>query len=260
MLTNSLINKKIWLITVYLAVILENAHVSGNLVNRPSDTFSLDISGCALFHKLCSHLDDDLPLLSCSLNATYSNAQVVSLCQHKLWMHQLDLMNSTYLSYKLKEPCQEEPLIFNCMTSNEYNVIDCVLKKKSSVRDKNCLRMINKIESLIFNDWQIISNFLKNCQDDIQLHTCGRIPPNSKSLSQTQTIKCLQNYEHSLKPECQSEITSLNEMKYNTLILDKIIFAACNLDQMVFCPNEIQGSWLMYKCLLRHKYENGKRY
>lgn len=259
MLTSSATFGKLWLLTVYISVLMENLLVSGNLVNRPSERFALDISGCALFHKLCSHLDDDLPLLSCALNATYSNAQVISLCQHKLWTHQVELMNSTYLNYKLKEPCKEEPLIFSCLNTNELNVIDCVLKKKTSVKDKNCLRMINKIESLIFNDWQIIGNLLKSCQEDINVHTCGRIPPNSKSLSQISTIKCLQNYEQSLRPDCLSEINSLNEMKYNTLQLDKIVFAACSLDQMVFCPNELPGSWFMYKCLMRHKYENGMR-
>lgn len=237
-------------------LIIFDRDAQGNIINRPSDRFALDVSGCALYHKLCSHLDDDLAVLSCALNASYNNTQILLLCQHKLWSHQAELLDNDYVEYKLKEPCQEEPVILNCLSPNEY-MIDCVLKKKSSVRDKKCWRMINKLESLVFNDWQIIGNFLKNCYDDIEAHTCGRIPFDQRSLSQKQTLSCLQGRDIHPRPECQAEMTVLEEMKYDTLQLDKIIFAACNLDQKNFCPDEVPGSWLMYKCLLRHKYENG---
>lgn len=258
---NNILSTTAGILTTCVIIFFHDAQVLGNLVNRPSDRYTLDVSGCALYHKLCSHLDDDLAILSCALNASYNKTQVLIVCQHKLWNHQAELLDNDYVEYKLKEPCQDEPVITNCLTSsgiNEYK-IDCVLKKKSSVRNKKCWRMINKIESLVFNDWQIIGNFLKNCYDDIEGHTCGRIPINQRSLSQKQTLKCLQEKDVNPRPECQAEIAALEEMKYDNLQLDKIIFAACNLDQKNFCPDEVPGSWLMYKCLLRHKYENGMR-
>lgn len=259
MLNKSIITKTAGFLTAYLLLFLQDAHVLGNIINRPSDRFALDISGCALYHKLCSHFDDDLAVLSCALNASYNKTQVAVLCQHKLWTHQTVLLDNAYLDYKLKEPCQEEPEVSNCLESSKYG-IDCVLKKKPSVRDKSCWRLINKIESLIFNDWQIIGNFLKNCYDDTEAHVCGRIPSDPKSLSQTKTLRCLKDQDINLKPECQAEIAVLQEMKYDTLQLDKLIFAACNLEQKNFCPEEVPGSWLLYKCLLRHKYENGNLY
>ncbi|XP_059059365.1 Golgi apparatus protein 1 [Achroia grisella] len=215
------------------------------------------LSGCVLLEKQCSHLTDNLAILSCSLNATRNNkTQMPFTCQHKIWLRQVELLDNAFLEDKLKELCHDDPVISDCLNPSQYG-IDCILKKKPSIRNKNCWRMINKIESLIFNDWQITVNFLKNCYDDIQTQTCGRIPPDPKSLSQTQTLKCLLTKEQTLKPECQSEMTVLNEMKYNTLQLDKLVFAACNLDQKTFCSDEVPGSWLMYKCLVSHKNEIG---
>lgn len=229
----------------------------GNLVKRSDGKFNVDLSGCPVLEKQCSHLIDDFALLSCAINATHNNkSQVAFICQHKIWTYQAELLDNTYLDFKLRQPCQDEIIISDCLKPQEYG-IDCVLKKKPTVRSKICWRMINKIESLIFNDWQITGNFLRNCFDDIQAYNCGRIPPDAKSLSQTHTLKCLQDKEQDLKPDCQSEMTALKEMKYNMLQLDKIVFVACNLDQKTVCPDELPGSWMMYKCLVDHKYENG---
>lgn len=222
-----------------------------------NDVISWDASQCALYHKLCSHLDDHFALLSCTLNSSYNKTQIPSVCQQQLWERLTDLIDNNFLFTKLKTVCQTDMLISNCLGPTDYT-IDCLLKRKPSATDKNCLRLINKIESLLFNDWQITENFITKCFNDIKSHTCGRIPPDSKSLSQTETLKCLQTFEQTVTPECQSEMTGLNEIKYTTLQLDKIVFAACNIEQKSFCPDEISGSWLMYKCLLRHKYENGE--
>lgn len=258
MLTNNK-TKRICFIAC-LFIIIKDSRATNNNVKPAADRFNLDVSDCSLYHKLCSHLDDDLAILSCSLNASYNKTLVASNCQHKIWTHRNDLLDNAYLDYKLSmpsQPCQDEAAILNCLKASDH-AMDCILKRKPGVHDKNCWRMINKIESLIFNDWQITSSFLKNCYDDIQAHTCGRIPPDPKSLSQSQTLKCLQSKEQNLRPECISEINVLDDMKYSTLQLDKLIFAACNVDQRNFCPDEVTGSWLMYKCLLRHKYENGR--
>ncbi|KAL4715182.1 hypothetical protein ACJJTC_012229 [Scirpophaga incertulas] len=219
--------------------------------------YTLDITGCPIIEKQCSHLVDDLAITSCCLNTAINNkTQISPSCQHRIWTHQAEFLDNIFLNSQLSEPCENELIISECLHPNEYG-IDCILKKKPTIKNNNCLRLIKKIESLIFNDWQIIGNFLKNCNDDIQTYSCGRVPSDPKSLSQTLTLKCLQNNEHNLKPECISEITVLREMRYNILQLDKIIFAACNLDQKLFCPDELPGSWLMYKCLVSQKYEKG---
>lgn len=256
MLSISHINS-LWVYVTALIILAQNDQILCNYIKQPTERFTLDVTSCSLFHKLCSHLDEDLPILSCSLKASYNKTQIPPNCQQIIWTHQNDMLDNAYLNHKLKGLCAGELSIINCLKSSN-NGIDCILKKKASVIDKNCWRMINKIESLIFNDWQITGNFLKNCYDDIQAHTCGRIPSDPKSLSQIQTLKCLQNNEPVLRPECLSEVDVLQDMKYTTLQLDKIIFAACNLEQKSFCPDEVPESWLMYKCLLRHKYESGK--
>lgn len=258
MLTNVILLEALWILASYAINDVKAVEALADYAKRTKDRYTLDLSGCSVLEKQCSHLDDDLALLSCSINTSHNNkTQVPFSCQHKIWTHQAELLDNSFLNYKLSEPCQDEVSLLECLKPGE-NGIDCLLKKKNSVRNKICWRMVNKIESLIFNDWQIIKNYLRNCLDDIQAYTCGRIPPDPKSLSQTHAIKCLLNKEQMLRPECQSEITALNEMKYSTLQLDKIIFAACNLDQKNFCPDEVSGTWLMYKCLVRHKYENGK--
>ncbi|CAK1603409.1 unnamed protein product [Parnassius mnemosyne] len=233
------------------------AQAIGGLIRSQKGRYLVDLSGCGVIEKQCSSLHDDLTILSCALNATHNNkTQATLLCQHKVWMYQAELLDNAYIDYKLKEPCQEEPVILDCLSPTEFS-IDCVLKRKPSVKDKTCWSVINNIESLIFNDWQITGNFLRNCFDDINAYNCGRIPTDSRSMSQLQTLKCLQSQITNLKPECQSELNVLNEMKYSTLQLDKIVFAACNLDLKTFCLDEVPGSLLMYKCLVRHKYEKG---
>ncbi|XP_049872033.1 Golgi apparatus protein 1 isoform X2 [Pectinophora gossypiella] len=256
MLTNGLLFYALWILAALTIRHVESAQIPNDSIKSPKDRYILSTSGCGPLEKQCSHLDDDLALLSCALNACHNNkTQVPVSCQHRIWTHQAELIDNSFLDYKLKDPCQDELAILECLSPTEFG-IDCILKRKSSVRDKSCWRTINKIESLILNDWQITNNFLRNCLDDIQGHTCGRIPQDVRSLSQTQTLKCLLTKEPLLKPECQSEMTALNEMKYATLQLDKIIFAACNLDQKNFCPDEVPGSWLMYKCLVKHKFES----
>ncbi|XP_063838932.1 Golgi apparatus protein 1 [Ostrinia nubilalis] len=246
----------LWLFVTYTINNVISEEGLGNLVRNSDGKFNVDISGCTVLEKQCSHLIDDFALLSCALNATHSNkSQVAFICQHKIWTYQAELLDNNYLDFKLKQPCQDEMITSECLKPTEYG-IDCILKKKPTIRSKICWRTINKVESLIFNDWQITGNFLRKCYDDIQSFSCGRIPPDPKSLSQTHTLKCLQNKEQDLKPECQAEMTALKEMKYSMLQLDKIIFAACNLDQKTVCPDELPGTWMMYKCLVDHKYDN----
>ncbi|XP_047987444.1 Golgi apparatus protein 1 [Leguminivora glycinivorella] len=254
MLANFVTLKLLCILTGCLISNTESAQLPGDL-KRPKGRYTLDLSGCGLFEQQCAQLEDDLAILSCALTTARNNkTQALSTCQHQVWSHQAELIDNTYINYKLKQPCQDELLIMDCLNPSEV-AIDCVLKKKASVKNRSCWRMINKIESMIFNDWQIIDSFLKACNDDIQAYTCGRIPPDFRSLSQSQTLKCLETKE-TLKPECNAEITALKELKYSTLQMDKIVFVACNLDHKTFCPDEVPGSWLMYKCLVRHKYEN----
>lgn len=246
-----------WRCVVFIIIVVHGVKCLGNNLKSGSDRFHLDVAGCSLFHKLCSYLDDDLAVLTCTLKAAHTTTQVTPACQQIVWTHQNDLLDNAYLNYKLKGPCEDEPGILNCLKSTELG-IDCILKKKPSVNDKNCWKIIHKIESQIFNDWQITGSFLKNCYDDIQAQTCGRLPSDDTSLSQIPTLKCLQSKTEKLRPECISEMNVLLEMKYNNLQLDRLIFAACNVEQKNFCADEVPGSWLMYKCLLKHKYENGK--
>ncbi|CAG9784595.1 unnamed protein product [Diatraea saccharalis] len=247
----------LWVVLAYFVKYAASDDGSNNLLKDYKGKYNLDLNGCSILEKQCSHLTEDLAVLSCALNATHNNrTQVITTCQHRIWTQQAELLDNAFLDYKLKDPCLSEPIVSECFNPSE-NTVDCIFKRKPSVKINACLRVIIKIESLIFNDWQIVGNFLKSCFDDIQTYTCGRIPPDPRSLSQTNTLKCLQNKEQNLKPECQSEISTLREMKYSTLQMDKIIFAACNMDQKNFCPDELPGSWLMYKCLVAHKYEKG---
>ncbi|XP_014362767.2 Golgi apparatus protein 1 [Papilio machaon] len=229
----------------------------GGLIRSQKGIYSVDLGGCGNIQKECSSLRDDLNILSCALNATRNNkTQASLLCQHKVWMHQAELLDNAYIDYKIKEPCQDEAAIIDCLNPSDLS-IDCILKRKPSVKDKTCLNLIDKIELLIFNDWLITGNFLRHCFDDINTYSCGRIPTDLRSMSQSQTLNCLQGLVENLRPECQSEIIVLNELKYNTIQLDKIVFAACNVDGKNFCADEVPGSRLMYKCLVRHKYEKG---
>lgn len=257
MLPKRIYLQTICIIIYFLINLVKSAQISAEISKRNNGQYDIELKGCPVFLKECSHLQDSFALLSCSLNTSHNNTQISNECQHRIWTHVHQLLDNSFLSYKLKNTCMEEAIVLKCLDrTTDYN-IDCLFKKKPSVSNRSCWLIINKIESLIFNDWQIIKSFLKYCQDDIEAYTCGRIPHDSKSLSQIETLKCLQTQKR-LVPECQSEIDALNQMKYTSLQLDKVVFAACNMDQSNFCPDELPGSWLMYKCLVRHKYETSK--
>lgn len=227
-----------------------------NIIEVHTDNYNMDLNGCPTLKKHCQQYHDSLEILSCSLNSCWNDTQVSYPCQHRIWIHAKQLLDDEFLTYKLKKPCSEQPPVLECLEKSSQSSIDCLLKKKPAVTGVSCWETINKIESLLFNDWQILKSFLTYCHDDIETNYCGRIPHDPKILSQVDTLKCLQTQD-SLVPECQSEITSLKQMKYSTLQLDKIVFAACNMEQKSFCSDELPGSWLMYKCLIRHKNENG---
>ncbi|KAI5635405.1 cysteine rich repeat domain-containing protein [Phthorimaea operculella] len=254
MLTNVLLLDALWILTAFSINNAYGSQLPGESIKQDS-RYKLDISGCVQLEKQCSHLEEDLAALSCALATSHNKTQLSNACQHRIWTQQAQFIDNSFLDYKLRDPCQTEFSILECLKPSTFG-IDCILKKKSGVHDKSCWRIINKIESLIFNDWQISINFIRNCLDDIQAHSCGRIPSDAKTLSQINTLKCLQDKEQLLKPECQTEMSALKSMKYTSLQLDKIIFAACDSDQKEFCPDQDPGSWLMYKCLVRHKYEN----
>lgn len=243
------------LLVSYLTYQVDSAQIADVFIKRQKPKYTIDLTGCGVLEKQCSHLDEELALLSCCLNTAHNNKTTLSaVCQHRIWMHQAEVLDNNFLAYKLQEPCQEESMILSCLRSGSG--IDCLLKKKPSVRDRICWRTINKLESQIFNDWQITSKFTKLCFTDIQGYSCGRIPVDTKALSQTETLRCLLNNDN-LRPECQAEVLALKDMKYTSLQLDKVVFAACSAEQKKFCPNEIAGSWLLYKCLLTHKYDSG---
>lgn len=236
-----------------------NVLVNGSKI--PSDITSLNgkykinLDKCPTLLNACSHLEDNLAILSCSLNTCHNNTQISAICQHKIWSYATLLLDNEFLSFNLKKSCKQEPAILDCIENESENNIDCLLKRKPTV-SIHCWQMINKLESLLFNDWQIIGNFLKICQNDIEANKCGRIPSNYKSLSQVDTVKCLQS-QQKLAPDCDTEITALKQMKYVSLQLDKVVFAACVMEQASFCADELPGSWLRYKCLVRHKHEAG---
>lgn len=111
---------------------------------------------------------------------------------------------------------------------------------------------------MAFSDFRLIGGFVHDCNADIATYSCGRINGNGdqhqrQTLSQGETLACLQAHIETLQTQCRDGVLRLSEYQSDNVKLDRQLFIACTSDARHFCPDLRPGTGAVYKCLLRSK-------
>lgn len=132
----------------------------------------------------------------------------------------------------------------------------CIVDGKDDIKiSKDCYDMILRLENVAFNDYQFVSNFLKDCNDDVDKFECGRlIGSNDKETwSQYETISCLEGHFLNVSHLCRNEILKLARAQSDDIKFDKQLYTACSKDQLRYCRNVSPTQ--VFDCLSKHKLD-----
>lgn len=116
-----------------------------------------------------------------------------------------------------------------------------------------CSTQLQRIEWVAFSDFRLIGTFVKDCAADIDLHACGRLNADRQTVSQGETLACLQAHIDRLERPCRDGVLHLSEYQADNVKLDRQLFIACAPDAHRFCADLRPGTGAVYKCLLRNK-------
>lgn len=137
------------------------------------------------------------------------------------------------------------------------HLVSCLLDNKENVVTENCRTFLNNIAALVFSDYRLIYNFISDCQNDIKRFSCGRLEKDTdtKPTQQGKTIECLSLHYVELDTSCRKQITRVVELQSDDFHLDRTLYFACRDDRERLCPNVQSGNGMVYKCLIRNKFD-----
>lgn len=246
--------------TGYRLEVAENEHNAERLKRSPVaiHTPIYDHPECSIIKDFCGPIGshDEIKLLACIQNFDSNRKNNIPIaCQHVIWTRMSYYMNNTNLQEISNYHCRQEYVIDKCQKTHFDVFVLCILDNKYNIKDVACTSFVQNLEVIVFNDYQELNNFMKKCQSDIDIHDCGRLNAGDNSIAQSETLSCLQLKVDSLKNQCRQEILHLSELQGDNIKLDRLLYTACGIDQIRFCPDLSPGSGLMYKCLMLHKYD-----
>lgn len=141
-----------------------------------------------------------------------------------------------------------------CHVSKEPGAfLACVLDHRDELKSAVCRNQMQRLEWVAFSDFRLIGSFVKLCEEDIEANECGRLNTDRNTLSQGETLACLQSHLEKLNSECRKGVLHLSELQADNVKLDRQLFIACTDDARRFCADLRFGTGAVYKCLLRNK-------
>lgn len=220
----------------------------------------LNAHECQDLASLCSHVkvDDDLSVLECI--QTLQSSQLESLpdeCQSQIWTQTRNIISDEIVAELTKKACNKQSQKFiGCKPESKNGVyLACLVEKLDDIKEGSaCQNIIQRLQSIAFTDFHLIVNFMDDCAEDVELHTCGRLNADREKVSQGETIACLQENINSLRDKCKKRVLRVSEQQSDNLKLDHQFFLACAADSIRFCPEERPGSVGVFKCLVKPKH------
>lgn len=202
----------------------------------------------------------ELALIEC-IQAQDKEAAVPEQCHHRLWTWAITLADSADrqpLLDLLRPHCGDEParLQTSGLCTQSSSLLSCLVDRRNELVDQTCRQFVRRLEAVAFGDDKLVSNFLKHCQHDIEVNSCGRIG-RAGGGSRGETLSCLQTKVQVLGPECRGEVLRVSEAQADDIRLDRQVFLHCATDRLRFCPDVTTGSGAVYKCLMLHKADRG---
>lgn len=232
-----------------------------------TETLLLESPSCPQLKNLCSNLlpgTDDLMVLECI--QTFQTSQFESInkeCQHIIHSRIMDLITDEQNMFRLvSKSCPKDMESFqSCSQLNHSNeksstigkYLGCVIENRELIKDPICKGQVQRIGQVVFSDFRLIGNFVRDCSSDIESTGCGRLESKYNKLSQGETIACLQENIDILSDVCKKRVFHLSELQSENIKLDRQLFLSCNTDVQKFCPNMRPGNGGIYKCLTKNK-------
>ncbi|KAK9869440.1 hypothetical protein WA026_003195 [Henosepilachna vigintioctopunctata] len=213
------------------------------------------LDSCSQVKKYCdsnnvnSDITRDMEVLECLQN--FSQEQLVHLngkCQHTIWQHTKELSTNENVYKILEQPCKRDLPRLKCNMKDIF-YLRCIVENKDNINEDICVKIVDRLENVVFQDFRLIPNFLQECGQDINKLQCGRI--DYYSLSQAQTAVCLQMKIQNISSSCKKELLSLIEIQANNIKLDRQLYLACKEDHLKFCSQFIAGGGRVFKCLMQ---------
>lgn len=209
--------------------------------------------------RLCGNLpsnSDDLFVLECV--QSFKENQLTNIntkCQHVIWQHMVDLISDDNLQELTHHACGTDLTGLECKATGGTGVLlACMIDHRENIKSVPCQAFIQRMEWVAFSDFRIITHFTHDCLKDIERTECGRMQA-EKSLSQGQTLVCLQEHVDTLEPACLKQVLHLSELQADDVKLDRQLYLDCTDDHLRFCPDVAPGSGKVYKCLMQHKMD-----
>ncbi|XP_023348242.1 Golgi apparatus protein 1, partial [Eurytemora carolleeae] len=180
-------------------------------------------------------------------------------CDHYLWRFKLQITQGGFIEHAEKT-CKEEinqlRLCEQDRNSAPGHFLSCLVENKHNTKNIGCRKFLERVETLIFGDFRLVSNFMNACQADVDKLNCGRTGKSENDPhSQGRTIACLEEKVTEVGDECKQQILQIAEMQAESVTLDRALVMACKEDMSRFCSSllEVPSSDQIYDCLMVNK-------
>ncbi|CAI9714844.1 Golgi apparatus protein 1 [Octopus vulgaris] len=206
--------------------------------------------------------ENNIEILECLQNDLKVGEELSKECQHLLWTYKRNLTKDDRFESAGKEVCRKElEMAVDCQNfrRGSGHLIPCLFEHIDNITDSSCKQFLLKMGSIIFSDYRLVSNFVDNCQRDIDKLKCGRVQLEEEDDSphlQGKTIECLKEKIRTLSDNCHRQIQRVTELQADDYHLDRPLFYACRLDRERFCDKVAAGNGRIFDCLMKHKFEN----
>ncbi|CAH1270216.1 GLG1 [Branchiostoma lanceolatum] len=218
--------------------------------------------------RLCAHnvRTNNFAILDCLQNDRPKDDDLSPDCHHFLWDYKRNLTKDIRFDQAAYEVCKE-PLakLPECskLETGQGLVISCLMDHKGNISNQQCHQFLVKMTSIVFSDYHLVENFVKDCTGDIQKFQCGRVSSRDEESqidhSQGYVINCLQKRigeKDGLEVRCMKQILRVGELSADDYHEDRALYFACRDDRERFCEKITAGEGKVLKCLVQHKFEH----
>ncbi|XP_011202918.2 Golgi apparatus protein 1 isoform X1 [Bactrocera dorsalis] len=220
------------------------AQLEHSLIDRPE---------CKELQSLCAHLKqtDNVSVLECV--STFSSSQLEAVpdkCQHALWVQQRTMQTEKWVTDQLiPQHCgAQKQQLTSC--GNAVSLWSCIHERAMRMEHSSeCRAYILRSIATLFPDFDQLGAFLNGCGSQIEQLECGRLNLERRSMSQIETVQCLQETAaDALDVKCKEELNTMEQQRK-----DLEFFEACGDDWRRLCGQETAGTAAAFKCLVKNK-------
>jgi len=208
--------------------------------------------------RFCSDrtMSSNFMVLDCLQDDEKTNGKVSHTCHDFLWNYKLNLTRDQKFDKASEGVCKAEfARIIECgaLPMGEGQRIPCLIEHYEELETQACQSFINKMASIIFSDYRYMQFFIKDCGNDIEKYSCGRMESelmDDSPHSQGQTIECL--HDKDLTKMCRIALFKVAELQSDDYHLDRPLYYACKADREDLCHKVPSGDGQVFKCLYKH--------